>query len=98
MDFVATSWPTKFAAEEPTFPKLASLKSSQQAEIEAALKKRKGVFCICVFWFFGFGGLVVFCFFFFFCNKLTGLVLKGMQALYVIFHRDHSCTAGHRPN
>lgn len=97
MDFVATSWPTKFAAEEPTFPKLASLKSSQQAEIEAALKKGKGFFAyVC----FGSLGLGVWWFFvfFFFCNKLTGLVLKGMQALYVIFHRDHSCTAGHRPN
>lgn len=37
MDFVTTSLSTKFAAEVPTFPKLVSLKSSQQAEIEAAL-------------------------------------------------------------
>jgi len=51
-DFVATSQSTKFAAEVPTFPKLASVKPSQQKEIGVALKKGR-VFlymCVLVFW------------------------------------------------
>lgn len=66
MDFVATSWPTKFAAEVPTFPKLARLKSSQQAEIEAAYKKGKVFLRVCGFGFLGFEGWFCFVLFIFF--------------------------------
>lgn len=64
MDFVATSLS---AAEVPTFPNLDILKSSQQTEIEAGLKKKEEVFFVYVFLFWGVWGLL----WFFFCNGLN---------------------------